>query len=224
MFCCGYLLSDEDCRYYVYTEAGGCGGWQTSVTLDDMLRGQIRPRPTRRQRYAISLILASSFVQLLDTPWLPESLGKSDIVFFKDGEDARAFKLEEPHVTRQFVETTDEKESKPSASLSRSLDQLGILLLELCFGDVLEEQPCRQQWRSGDSETERRAFDVMAARDWQEHVVEEAGIEYSEAVSWCLGGNRTVPSGPGRWREEMVRRVLQPLQRCRDYLMIDGKH
>ena len=63
---------------------------------------------------------------------------------------------------------------------------------------------------------EKAVFDIMAARDWQRHVTEEAGFDYAEAIGWCLGGNRSAP--PGRWRQDMLTRVIEPLSRCRDYL------
>ncbi|KAL2104826.1 hypothetical protein VUR80DRAFT_9565 [Thermomyces stellatus] len=47
--------------------------------------------------------------------------------------------------------------------LSRCLSQLGILLLELCFGKFLSEQPCRKEWEAGDTEAERRAFGAELA-------------------------------------------------------------
>lgn len=102
-------------------------------------------------------------------------------------------------------------------NLTESLDQLGILLLELCFGRSLADHPTRKAWPKGANEKERMVFDVMAARDWQCGVNGEAGPDFSEAVAWCLGGNRSAL--PEVWRQEMLRKVVQPLQRCREYLL-----
>ncbi|KAH6694152.1 hypothetical protein F5X68DRAFT_273507, partial [Plectosphaerella plurivora] len=221
--CCGYL-SDDDCRYYVYAEVCESHGWQTHVTLEAILKGLTKPSPTRRQRYAISLIITSSFVQLLDTQWLPQSLGKSDVVFFQDGQGV--FRLDQPHVTLGFVDAALVGDNKHPAtgSLSRSLEQLGILLLELCFGLALEDQPCRKVYPADSDERMRRGCDILAARDWLADVEEEAGIEFSEAIAWCLKGNHSQRGTSGNgWREDMLRNVIQPLQSCRDHLTAGGQ-
>ncbi|KAH7354000.1 hypothetical protein B0T11DRAFT_122610 [Plectosphaerella cucumerina] len=215
--CCGYL-SDDDCRYYVYSEVCESHGWQTHVTLEDILKGHTKPRPSRRQRYAISLIVASSFVQLLETPWLPDSLSKSDILFFQD-DSREGFKLDQPHVTRRFVDRVLVSDGSQPTNLSRSLEELGILLLELCFGSALEDQPYRKAYREADGdERMRRGCNLLAARDWLADVEEEAGIGYSEAIAWCLKGNHSAQGTSGKgWREEMLRSVIQPLQSCTDF-------
>jgi hypothetical protein len=215
--CCGYL-TEEDCKYYIYTMSRRNSDSFASVTLDQMLKGKVIPLPTRRQRYALSLTLASSFLQFLDTPWLPVSWKKTDIVFFADPRNIQAFALDRPHLTRNSLsapapQTTHSTQIGNAASLSRSLDQLGIVLLELCFGKTLEQQPCREKWPSGQNEVEQAGYDVLAARDWQYEVEEEAGLEYFKAVTWCLGGIR-----PDRWRQDMLWNVVEPLQRCRDFL------
>ncbi|KAK3681760.1 hypothetical protein B0T22DRAFT_523034 [Podospora appendiculata] len=206
--CCGYL-SEEDTRYYVYTVSNQTSASLTSVTLDRILRGDVYPQPSRTQRYALALIMAS----------------KSEVVFLKDHSAAEpnVFLLDKPHIHRSL---TCKKHNQPPAEnavkasrFADSLDQLGILLLKLCFGTTLEEQPCRKQWPVGTSETERAVFNVMAARDWQCHVNDEAGLDYADAVAWCLGGKRSTPD---RWRQDMLRKVIQPLQRCRDYLVHAG--
>ncbi|KAK3331631.1 hypothetical protein B0T19DRAFT_366751 [Cercophora scortea] len=222
--CCGYL-SEEDTRYYVYTVANQTSASLSSVTLDRILRGDVYPQPSRTQRYALALIMASSFLQLLDSPWLPTPFRKSEVVFLKDHSAAEpnVFLLDKPHIHRSL--TCNKQKNQPptdSTKASRfadSLDQLGIMLLELCFGKTLEDQPCRKEWPAGANEAERAVFDVMAARDWQCHVNDEAGLDYAEAVAWCLGGNRSTPD---RWRQDMLRKVIQPLQRCRDYLVHAG--
>ncbi|KAH6661996.1 hypothetical protein EV126DRAFT_447435 [Verticillium dahliae] len=159
---CRGFLADENCRYF-----------------------EVPTRPNRRQRYVLSLNLASSFVQLLETQWWPVSLKKDDIVFFREPEQRDVLQLDQPHVSQHFIGSRAkgvEGVHAASLELSRSLDQLGIILLELCFGDVLEEQSCRKMW--------------------PREVIEEAGSEYADAVGWCLGGNRSAPCGRDEWRQE----------------------
>lgn len=54
----------------------------------------------------------------------------------------------------------------------------------------------------------------MAARDWLSDVAEETGLDYAATVSWYLLGNKIVPAD--RWRKEMLRKAVKPLQRCLD--------
>ncbi|KAH8685345.1 hypothetical protein BGZ61DRAFT_58203 [Ilyonectria robusta] len=216
--CCGYL-SDDNCRYYVYTVSRESVQVIPSVTLDQILDGRVISQPTRTQRYNVSLILASSFLQLLESPWMTTPFRKTDILFLGDLTKSGVFVLDQPHINRDFStgpEGTTSESAKRGDNVTDSLDHLGILLLELCFGNVLEKQACRKSWPAGGDAREKAVFDVMAARNWQCQVNEEAGPDYAEAVGWCLGGNRS--SQPERWRHDMLQKVIQPLQRCRDYL------
>lgn len=208
--CYGYVAG-KDCRFLVFKDFDANDTGFETVTLEQVLRRGTGSRPSRQERYSLAFVLASSVLQLLDTPWLPEPLKKTEVVFLAD--TAGKVHMDQPQVSRSFSEATD---SPVKSSFSQSLDHLGVLLLELCFGDVLENQPHRKNWRAGDNDMERAAFDLMAARDWQREVTAEAGPDYSEAVAWCLGGNRSAT--PDQWRQEMLRRVVRPLQRCRDYL------
>lgn len=212
--CWGYLL-EEDCRYYIHTVSQHTTDKFTPLTLREILSGDAYPAPTRRQRYALSLTLASSFLQLLDTPWLPTSWNPADILFYPHSDNPSVVPLDKPYLSRDIHSPASGAvpEARKPPVLAQCLSQLGILLLELCFGELLSEQPYRKEWRAGDTEAERRAFDEMAARSWLYEVEGEAGSDYSEAVAWCLGMNR-----PEGWRKDMWVKVVQPLQRCREML------
>jgi hypothetical protein len=189
--------------------------------LDEILGGHAQPYPTRRQRYTLSLILASSFLQLLETPWLPTTWSKSDIVFISRPEQPNILALDQPHLRRGLV--SSESQGTPSSEVPGKtttvhdfLDLLGILLLELCFGKLLRDQPCRKKLPSGANDLEKMAFDYMAAREWQQEVNEEAGPDFADAVAWCLWGNRSCP--PELWRRKMLDEVVRPLEQCRQHL------
>ena len=213
---CGYLPEDER-RYYVYTvNRQRIDASPSVVTLAMMLGGAIQPPPTRTQRYNLSLILASSFLQLLESPWMPTSFKATDISFYTDPSHPKVLLLDQPHITRYFLPSTSNTNNGYVTDFTDALDDLGIILLELCFGKVLQAQGYRQDLPPGQTEIEKGAYDVLAARKWQRDVNEEAGFDYAQAVGWCLGGNRSTP--PERWRQSMLKQVIQPLQRCRDYL------
>lgn len=217
--CCDYLsINGDDCRYSVHVVSSQRRDCITSITLDHILRGNVYPPPTRRQRYTISLVLASSFLQLAETPWLTSAFRREDITFLSDPTNTSVFLLDQPHIARSFHTAPSTNET--TTNLTQSLDQLGILLLELCFGKMLSDHPLRKAWPGGEDEKQKGVFDVMAARDWQCEVVEEAGSAYSEAVAWCLGGNRSTL--PKVWRREMLKKVVSPLQRCQEYFLDSG--
>ncbi|KAK0730183.1 hypothetical protein B0H67DRAFT_605233 [Lasiosphaeris hirsuta] len=167
--CAGYLTAN-DCRYYVYPLAHrrqNMNGTEPlrSITLDQILRGggdTYFPPPTRSRRYALSLTMASSSLQLLDSPWVPSisAFSKTNVHFPSDPSNTSVSLLDQQHITTDLgadhqLHATTPSHPDPSAKSSESLptttpatftdalDHLGILLLELCFGSSLESQPSR---------------------------------------------------------------------------------
>lgn len=212
--CCGYL-QEEDYLYYVYKNPSSPISSPEFITLDQLLRKQRLPMPKRRQRFALAYILSSSFLQLLESPWLPASWQKSDIVFYQDSKQPGQYALDRPHLNRGLAPREASgpmTERDRRMQLSSSLEMLGIVLLELCFGKLLEEQPCRTNYSSFGSGPIERVFDVAAAKEWHGEVEEDAGYQYAVAVGWCLGGILSTPSD--KWREEMLHKVVHPLELC----------
>lgn len=216
--CCGYLPQD-DCQYLVYKDPDMPVSSPNSITLDQLLRKQGLPMPKRRQRFALAWILSSSFLQLLESPWLAASWQKTDIVFYQDARQPGRYALDQPHLNHRLAlreESGPLTERDRRMQLSHSLEMLGIVLLELCFGELLEEQPYRTQHPSTGYGPIERIFDVAAAKEWHGEVEEDAGYEYSVAVGWCLGGILSAP--PDKWREEMLQKVVHPLESCHRHL------
>lgn len=213
--CYGYLPHD-DCRYYVYRGPHQATEIFNTVTLEQLFHGQALKPPNRRQRLALSFILSSSFLQLLSTPWLAVSWAKSDIIFMSDPGEPGVYALDRPHLYRNLADRDCQKQS--DENITKSLRQLGIILLELCFGKLLEDQPCRKNWPPVNDENAKFALDVAAALDWLQEVEGEAGPDYASAVGWCLLATR-----PGRWRQEMLWKVVKPLEGCHRSLVSQGR-
>ena len=216
---CGFLLGDEH-RYYVDVISRRTASSCSSITLENILRRDVKPQPSRLDRFNLSLTIASSVIQLLQSPWIPTKLMKGDILFLEDTTNPEGYLLNEPQVVKQFYPGSEEDSPSPESKVrsrhSVALEQLGMILLELCFGDVLERQPYRQRWPVGNTEMEKAGYDFLAAKEWHADVNAEAGLDYSEAVDWCLWSHRS--STAETWRRDMLERVIRPLQRCRDYL------
>lgn len=59
------------------------------------------------------------------------------------------------------------------------------------------------------------------AIQWVRDVVGEAGLGYSDAVTWCLHHTPESIDADGledRWRKDMFVKVVEPLKSCHDQL------
>ncbi|RYP70252.1 hypothetical protein DL771_005555 [Monosporascus sp. 5C6A] len=213
----GYLEDDEK-RYYVFLESTTAPSWsEASVSLGEILSGKIKPALTRRQRLYLAVTLASSFVQLRDTPWISVPWGKQQVFFSHDGDDTNALLLDQPYVVRNFAAAPAKAAALDPGDIGVS--SLGIVLLELCFGYVIEQHPSRLRLPSGEeNETINSAFDLIAALEWLKEVNDEVGADFADAVEWCLAGYRTLPTD-GSWKRQMLDKVIAPLDRCYNYLV-----
>ncbi|KAM7204850.1 hypothetical protein V8F33_001439 [Rhypophila sp. PSN 637] len=233
--CYGYLTATDgddpshSCvqapqKFYLHTVWEQQMSSLTILTLDQIITTGV----SRKQRYLLALTLASSFLQLLDTPWLPVSWKRSDIVFLLHNQQTDLSQQLQPYLKRDI--SLLPLSHTPSTNLlslgsgsggkttiidlNRSLDKLGILLLELCFGQLLETQYNKMRLTPGAGE-ERTIFDLYVARSWLYEVEDEAGREYFEAVAWCLGS-----ASSDKWRADMLKNVVEPLVRCAGW--VDG--
>lgn len=181
------------------------------LTLDHILSLNVEERLTRRQRYSIALLLASSVAQLQFTPWLRTGLTKEDILFFPCEDDDCSVPYHEPFI-RQGFQLHHPVTSNVEAN-DYNFYSLGILLLELCFGRRLEDHPFRKKHPVGTGEA-KQAFDLMAALKWSQSVDDEGGDDYASAVKWCFtGANNAYQS----WRGEIIKNVIRPLEMCQEH-------
>jgi len=210
------FLEGTETRYEVYPDVASPSEPEFFVTLAEILSQYKSTQFSRKQRYRVSLDLSSSFVQLQSTPWITTALRKSTIEFCHDARTAKpTLQLGFPFVTRGF---------KPLSPLTRStgvdigaINALGVILLELCFGEPIEDHPFRKELGGEEANAEvTAAFDVMTALQWQKDVVGEAGPDYADAVEWCLRGFN-MSASDASWRREMLLNVVAPLERCNSY-------
>ena len=221
----GYLApEDSEIRFAIHLNHP-TPAMQPHISLAQLLSGEVDQPLTRRQRYRLSLTLASSFVQLQDTAWLQAAWDKRNVYFFT----CRPNPTESPFVVSQFRQQSGPATTEPSTGALRQANTaggqdvagiacLGILLLELCFGRAIERHPNWLAMPSGAAGEQMRAgLALVAALEWLKDVNDEAGADYTEAVEWCLTGCRTMPSD-GSWRKVMLEKVVEPLERCYGYL------
>ena len=147
------------------------------ISLASLLQGQSNSRLTRHERYKVASILASSLLQLQSTPWLAEKMEKNNIFFCK--QDNRVF-VDRPYIRHSFPSlkscqpcSNKEQPLLPPGFLARnSLSNLGILLLELCFGQPIESQAFRNIYLGPDGKP-HNSTDYMTALYWADMVCEE---------------------------------------------------
>lgn len=138
------LLVDEanDKQHHMLYRANTVVGLETSSrSLEDLLTSQGRPGDeglSRKDRLQISVVLASSVLQLDGTSWLKRGWSSVDIFFhYKDGQiSEHAY----PYLAWQRCCYTDVACSLELLSVSNRMVRsevllaLGLTLVELCFG------------------------------------------------------------------------------------------
>ncbi|GAB1313197.1 Prion-inhibition and propagation HeLo domain-containing protein [Madurella fahalii] len=214
----GYLAPKEsEIRFAIHLDHPITPPVQPHINLSQLLLGELKQTLTRRQRYRLSLTLASSFVQLKDTAWQQTPWDKRNVYLFT------SLPSSTPVVESPFIVSRFRQEASPCSPATHGHDvagiaSLGILLLELCFGHAIEHHPSWLMLPSGVVDDQVRAgLSLIAALEWLKEVNDEAGADYTDAVEWCLAGCRTLASDRS-WRKLMVERVVEPLQRCYKYL------
>jgi hypothetical protein len=143
---------------------------------------------TRHDRLRLAITLASSVLQLHETPWLDENWGKDNIFFV---EKSGKTMYEHPFVSQHFNPTALPTSAPVPASMSRiirnqTLYALGVSLIELWYGKALHELHKPEDGElSGDVlvnlMTEWNTADRMV-----DELYQEAGQKYSDAVRRCI--------------------------------------
>ncbi|KAH7330211.1 hypothetical protein BKA65DRAFT_480368 [Rhexocercosporidium sp. MPI-PUGE-AT-0058] len=221
-------LKGEHQQYIVHPLCKANDQPQKCVTLESLLSKSSPISLSRRQRLQIALILASSHVQLHPTPWLKSKWSKKDILFLHDAQDPSKICTDQPYISRSLskaIKQTQENATSPSMNDSYafqdSIRNLGIMLLELCFGAAIEDHKMRQNMPPVDEQW-LQVINYDTATKWARDVVEEAGPEFHDAVTWCLHHTPESVGADGledKWREDMFVKVVEPLKNCHDQLI-----
>ena len=216
-------LRDTDHQYHIYPlpqEEEPSSTTIETITLETILSKRSPIRLSRRQRYSIALKLASSHLQLHDSPWLGAQWSKKDILFHT--QNGNKILTEHPYISKSFLsETAPTSQSSTFVLADHGMSTLGILLLELCFGIALEDHEIRRNFVSLDGQP-NPGLDLVAAMQWcDRYANDEAGPEFAGAIDWCLRNPTARTSGAKEqgWRAELLTQVLEPLQYCHQQLV-----
>ncbi|RPB26489.1 hypothetical protein L211DRAFT_680144 [Terfezia boudieri ATCC MYA-4762] len=173
-----------------------CSEWHSRpVSLFALLQDHISngshgyPMMKLQQRLSLGIKLASSVIQLRQTPWLNESWSKQDIVFFADPHTRQPL-IENPMVLHNL--------SAPSPGLtqqqlpgivrrSKLLFSLGVVLWELWFWRRLEDDPDLKAHLNHGKLSDNKLF-TIAGMAFQK-LDGDASLKYCDAVRTCFFDN-----------------------------------
>ncbi|KAI0384932.1 hypothetical protein F5Y04DRAFT_201728 [Hypomontagnella monticulosa] len=169
----------------------------------------------RAQRMSIALTLAYAMLELYPTPWLPQIFGKTDVYFFvrKDGEII----LESPFLLcKDSTNQGSVIEKNPSMNRdhSNALLALGIMIMELWFGQSIESRPF---WKEHCDEkgNEKTFTSFTAAIEWQKKAIDEAGIILHDVTYRCvrgIAGPTTINLDDSECVRAIFDQVIRPLE------------
>jgi hypothetical protein len=188
----GYLFDHEKQKHELSCLAQKVEGSESLdlISLDKLLAIDGYLRLTSQERYKIASVLASSVLQLQTTPWLRKNLNKNSIFFYHDGDNIL---VDQPYISHSFpsIKTSNRPsgnaadESQNNTPPRESLSSLGILLLELCCGQAIENQTdLRKRHLSSDGQA-IGGTDYLTAIDWLD-TVHEVEPRMLPIIKWCI--------------------------------------
>ena len=191
--CIGYLMDNLKRKHEIYPldlpPASNQQPW-TAYTLQQVLtkRANINRRLTQHDKLRVAVDLASSVLQLYNTPWLDEEWSDNDVYFVhRPGISATAV-FEHPFVYRKFsstaaIQAPTTQRVTYKVIRNQTLFTLGILLIELLYGKPIEEL---QSARDLDCQGTPGVAWCTAERLIEEELEYEAGPRYLDAVRRCI--------------------------------------
>lgn len=170
---------------------------------------------SRKDRLYLALTLASSVLQLGETPWLPKQWRSTSILVLHVPQpelQTRAFNRLHPYLSCR-ANTPEHPGAATCGTRSEILLSLGFVLIELFFFKPLEdfELPEDSENNADDRSRRRRTAERLLLT-----VYEEAGHVYGEVVRGCLYcpfGLRETNIENAEFQKEVFNRIVIPLYR-----------
>jgi hypothetical protein len=199
--CYGGLTDLASDRYYSVSALDTAN----TITLAQVIDGTTSVTLTRIQRYSIAATLASSLLQLESTSW-SKGWTADDVHFAHDANAGQSTPLEydKAFFLANFTPT--------APTVDDRFKSLGTLLLELCFGKMLDEHDLWKQPGFSMAKTNPMMRHFVAC-EWSKDVDGEAGEQYANAVRFCLHQGPAVLQDD-KWRTDFAQSVVWPLQQC----------
>lgn len=197
------------------------------ISLCEILKTSSSTLPLK-PRMQLSLRLASSLLQLLETPWLTRAWCK-DTVFFlmcdtASGPTSRAKQRAQADLNRPFIICNFSGEFPPvyCTEPKAALLELGIILLEIWHGMTLEAR-----FGLDESDAQSRSTKyyerLVKALEWQDDGTNPMLGLYGHTVSHCLTGNKVSSGRAFDWEDSKLwssicGEIIEPLSKlCRNF-------
>ena len=188
--CIGVLVDERERSHRVsITKLSSGKNLIQTVSLQELLAQDLLGK---RERLILGVKLASTLLQLINTPWLAESWGNADIRFERKGSGALSAAVDYPLLSKNFVSPPTSQSSSsqaenlaPSAnSPNRSLFALGLVLTELWFGKSIDHLREATDLDPQDQTSDLTNFATISRLI--ETVEHDAGQWYGDAVRRCI--------------------------------------
>ncbi|KAL2835345.1 hypothetical protein BJY01DRAFT_259280 [Aspergillus pseudoustus] len=186
------------------------------VPLEDLLQGKVGEPWVAIPKIALSLVGASSLLQLVTTPWLRFPLTCRSVRFSRAAIEAAALNptgIPEPFVAERFSTPANMSQACRTCSVKEYMLELGILLLEIQHWMTIAQYRA-DRLSSGQPDLVTR-YDL--ARAWIDATQLELLGFHSKVIERCIeftfASNNPTPS----WDDAVLRKsiaeyVIRPLQ------------
>jgi hypothetical protein len=185
------------------------------------------PQFAQQERLQLAITLASSVLQLHETPWLEESWGKDSIFFLnRTGKTQYDQPFVSYHINHAILSSASAVPSQINCVIrNQTLYALGVALIELYYRKPIAElhQDADGAQNTGDAfldlVTEFRTADRLA-----EALLSEAGAKYSDAVRRCIRcdfDQRASSLEDAKFQKAVYQGVVAQLQENYEYLFQD---
>ena len=182
----GIIVDDQKKQHRIsITKASHSTDTLRTVSLKSLLA---RGLPGKKDRLILGVKLASSLLQVHNTPWLAESWGSPDVLFITKDDNPL---LDKPWFSRRFPSPTctilpRQSTGEPLCAEVRnqSIFALGVVLIELWFGKTLEN--LREMIDLGPRGEVNAITEFATTRRLSEAIYREAGEWYGDAVRRCI--------------------------------------
>lgn len=184
------------------------------ITLHELLRKSPQLSMTMSDALTIALIVCSSHLQLQSTAWATDLWSADDIKF---PVVAGVPVMTQPYIASGFrgpVKGNGGPALPPGVGVFAGL---GIMLLELCFREPIENCKPWQGLQYDPASIKESEFRLLVATLWSNEVKGQAGPLVESAIKWCLCRSPGVLDGE-QWRKDLAIEVVAPIQKARQLI------
>lgn len=186
------------------------------MTLEALLMDKSSTPWLRNHRMALSLVIVSSLMQLITTPWLRVPLTSSSVRFARSALDVARLDLSaipEPFVEEEFRSSNGSTATCRDCNVRQYMIELGILLLEIEHWKTAKEY--KHELLSNGQSAPASRYDL--ASSWLGASMYDLLQFHHEAVTRCVECTFDTSRSTLSWDDPALRKsiaeyVLKPLQ------------